>query len=129
MAMNPVETMAHPPRPSAYDAHGRHLLLTLTGCPSALLDDEVELASLVRRAATATGATVLQVVSRRFAPQGVTALALLAESHASLHTYPEAGLAFWDCFTCGAACDPARSAPVLIDALQPAAVTRQEIAR
>jgi S-adenosylmethionine decarboxylase len=70
-----------------------------------------------------------QVVSRRFAPQGVTALALLAESHASLHTYPEAGLAFWDCFTCGVACDPARSAPVLIDALQPAAVTRQEIAR
>ena len=57
----------------------------------------------MRRAAAATGATVLQVICQRFAPQGVTALALLAESHASLHTYPEAGLAFWDCFTCGAA--------------------------
>jgi S-adenosylmethionine decarboxylase proenzyme len=114
---------------SAYAPHGRHLLLTLAGCPAALLDDQPALEALVRRAAMATGATVLQVISRRFAPQGVTALALLAESHASLHTYPEAGVAFWDCFTCGAACDPARSVAVLVAALRPATLTRQEIAR
>ena len=129
MTMNMVEISGREPRPPVFDAHGRHLLLRLTGCSPALLDDEAALEALVRRAAAATGATVLQVICQHFEPHGVTALALLAESHASLHTYPEAGLAFWDCFTCGAACDPARSAPVLIDALQPAAVARQQIAR
>ena len=108
---------------------GRHLLLTLAGCPAAVLDDLPALAELVRRAAGATGATVLEVVSHRFEPQGVTVLALLAESHASLHTYPERGVAFWDCFTCGPNCDPSRSVPVLAEVLQPAAMTREEIAR
>jgi S-adenosylmethionine decarboxylase len=108
---------------------GRHLLLTLSGCPPALLDDRTALEQLVRRAAEAAGATVLQVLAHRFAPQGVTALALLAESHASLHTYPEHGAAFWDCFTCGPACDPERSAAVLIDALRPAGVERRLVER
>jgi S-adenosylmethionine decarboxylase len=113
----------------SYGTHGRHLLLTLSGCPPQLLDDQAGLEELVRRAAAATGATVLQVSSHQFAPQGVTALALLAESHASLHTYPERGLAFWDCFTCGAACDPTRSIAVLCAALQPGEVQQQEIRR
>ncbi|NTV65349.1 MAG: adenosylmethionine decarboxylase, partial [Oscillochloris sp.] len=109
--------------------YGRHLLLTLTGCPSQALDDLAGLENLVRRAAAATGASVLQVVCHHFTPQGVTALALLAESHASLHTYPERGLAFWDCFTCGAACDPTRSIAVLTEALKPEHVQQQEIQR
>ncbi|NTW03294.1 MAG: adenosylmethionine decarboxylase [Oscillochloris sp.] len=118
------------PDPSQdYGAHGRHLLLTLTGCPAQLLDDLTGLENLVRRAAAATGATVLEVMSHQFAPQGVTALALLAESHASLHTYPERGLAFWDCFTCGMSCDPARSIAVLSQALQATSVQQQEIQR
>ena len=94
-----------------------------------MLDDLPALVELVRRAATATGATVLEVVSHRFAPQGVTVLALLAESHASLHTYPERGGAFWDCFTCGPTCDPSRSVTLLAEALRPASLTREEIGR
>ncbi|WP_445942366.1 S-adenosylmethionine decarboxylase family protein [Pseudonocardia sp. T1-2H] len=42
----------------------------------------------MRTVLTAAGARVLQVVAERFAPQGVTVVALLAESHASLHTWP-----------------------------------------
>ena len=108
---------------------GRHLLLTLAGCPAAVLDDLPALEGLVRRAAAATGATVLDVVSHRFAPQGVTVLALLAESHASLHTYPERGVAFWDCFTCGPNCEPARGVAVLTTTLQPVSIVREEIMR
>jgi S-adenosylmethionine decarboxylase len=103
--------------------------MTLIGCPAAYLNDQCLLEGVVGRAASATGAQVLQVVSHRFTPQGVTAIALLAESHASLHTYPEHGLAYWDCFTCGAATDPLASLPLLIEALAPRALTHQLIER
>ena len=86
---------------AVYPAQGRHLLLRLSGCSFALLNDEEQMSKLAYAAATATGATVLELISRKFIPQGVTVLTLLAESHASLHTYPESGMLFWDCFTCG----------------------------
>jgi S-adenosylmethionine decarboxylase len=118
--MTMVSTIAHDmPDTSQYVAEGRHLMLTLHDCPSPLLDDEAFLCDMAERAVAATGATVLQVMAHQFDPQGVTILVLLSESHASLHTYPEVGVAFWDCFTCGWNCDPEQSAEVLIDALAP----------
>jgi len=112
-----------------YEAAGRHLLLTLRGCSSALLNDEARLRQLTLRAAQATGATVLEVCSHKFAPQGVTALAVLAESHASMHTYPESLVVFWDCFTCGTTCDPESSIPILVEALQAKVVSKEVIKR
>lgn len=112
-----------------YEASGRHLLLTLSQCSSRHLNDEEVLADLAHKAATATGATVLDVISRRFQPQGITVLVMLAESHASLHTYPESGVVFWDCFTCGQTCDPQLSVSVLEEGLQPAATEKQMISR
>jgi len=97
--------------------------LTLRGCKPLLLDDEKTLRNLVERAAAESGATVLSVVSHKFAPLGVTVIAMLAESHASLHTYPESGDVFWDCFTCGLHCSPQSSVPLLLDALQPTSFT------
>lgn len=105
-----------------YIAQGRHLMLTLKGCPSSLLDDETFLKHAIHRAVLATGASLLQMISHHFEPQGVTVLALLAESHASIHTYPEVGVAFWDCFTCGTECVPERSVDVLARELQPTEV-------
>ena len=93
-----------------------------------LLDDRPCLESLVRRAAEATGATVLSLQAHHFEPHGVTVLALLAESHMSLHSYPETGVVFVDCFTCGA-CDPRRSVPILTAALRPAEVREELIDR
>src|SRR5271170_7731433 len=88
-------------RTETHESCGTHLLVTFKRCSSDILDNESALAQLTRRAALATGATVLKICSHQFTPQGVTAIAILAESHASLHTYPESGLVFWDCFTCG----------------------------
>ena len=114
---------------SVYEASGRHLLLTIGECRHDLLDDEKALRDLVLAAAEATGATVLDLCSRKFQPQGVTALVLLAESHASLHTYPEADVIFWDCFTCGTTCDPELSVEVLVRALGGKVVSKQIISR
>jgi S-adenosylmethionine decarboxylase len=112
-----------------YEARGTHLLLTLSRCAVENLNDESYLRDLTERAATATGATVLQLASQRFSPQGVTAVAVLAESHASLHTYPESAVVFWDCFTCGDTCIPSRSVEVLVEALKPEQVNQQTVAR
>lgn len=116
-------------QPYEGDAVGSHLLLTLRECSANILDDEERLIEVARLAAEATRATVLQVCSHRFSPQGVTVLVVLAESHASLHTYPEHNTVFWDCFTCGDTCEPSLSLPVLEEALKPGVVSKQLISR
>lgn len=111
-----------------FEARGTHLLLTLKNC-AADLNDEAFLRDVVDKAAKATMATVLQLTSHRFHPQGITVLAVLAESHASLHTYPESSTVFWDCFTCGDTCVPEKSVEILAEALKPESIHKQVVAR
>lgn len=80
---------------------GQHVLAELEGIDAALLDDEPFLRTTLEQALVSAGATVCEVITKKFDPYGVTVLALLSESHASLHTYPENGSAFVDVFTCG----------------------------
>ncbi len=112
-----------------YEASGTHLLLTLRNCSAEVLNNEAQLRELTKAAAEATGATVLELCSHRFTPQGVTTVAVLAESHASLHTYPESNAVFWDCFTCGTTCNPELSIAVLTETLKPEHISKQVIAR
>lgn len=86
---------------------GRHVLAEFGGVDRALCDDIGRLEAALRHALTTAGVTVCEVVGKQFVPHGVTVLALLAESHASLHTYPETGDIFVDVFTCGTAADRA----------------------
>jgi S-adenosylmethionine decarboxylase len=66
------------------------------------------------------GATLLNLITHRFEPQGVTGLALLAESHISIHTWPESGYAAVDVFTCGDHTMPERACQVLSEELSAA---------
>ena len=67
----------------------KHLLLELYRCDCEKLNDESFLRCILNRAAKLANATVLNLISNKFEPQGVTAIALLAESHISIHTWPE----------------------------------------
>lgn len=96
---------------------GRHVLAEYHGCPTQILDDEAHIAAAMRRAAEAAGATVIQAVFHRYAPQGVTGVLVLAESHISVHTWPESGYAAVDFFTCGT-CDPEAAHTVLAQAFE-----------
>jgi len=80
---------------------GKHYLLNLYGCSFVLLNDEHYLLQLLEEAAILSGATVLQTIYKKFDPQGVTVICLLAESHISIHTWPEKGKAAVDVYTCG----------------------------
>ena len=91
-----------------YGSHGligRHCIYDLQDGDPQLLDDEDFIKDALMKAAEAAGATLLKIVSHKFEPQGVTALALLSESHISIHTYPEQNYAAIDAFTCGAHTD------------------------
>ena len=83
------------------DALGRHLLLELRECNKAVLDDLRYLENALVSAAEEAGATVLGKSFHQFAPQGVSGVVLIAESHLSLHTWPEHAYAAVDIFTCG----------------------------
>lgn len=92
---------------------GRHVLAELGGIDPALLDDAERLQAVLREALTEAGAHVRQVVAERFEPQGATVVAVLAESHASVHTWPELGGMHVDVFTCGDDADPVAAVRLL----------------
>ena len=79
----------------------KHILFTLKECNSSLLDDEGCVRDTVYAAAGKCKSTLLALHSHKFDPQGVTCVAMLAESHISIHTWPEKRMAVCDIFTCG----------------------------
>ena len=108
---------------------GTHVLLDVWGARH--LDDPEYIERAMRRAAAVSGATVLHVHLHRFGEGGgVTGVAVLAESHISVHTWPERGFAAFDVFMCGR-CRPELAAEALRSALDPerteASVTRRGI--
>ena len=97
---------------------GKHLLLELYGCNSDKLNDEIFLRCKIDSASKLARASVLKLVSNKFEPHGVTAIALLAESHLSIHTWPESQYAAIDIFTCGKNMRPNIASQFLIDQLE-----------
>ena len=89
---------------SAHLPLGTHLLADLSGVAATHLRDCAALESLLRQAAIEAGAQILHGHFHSFGQDaGVTGVLLLAESHISIHTWPEAGFAAVDIFMCGAA--------------------------
>ncbi|MCL4187406.1 MAG: adenosylmethionine decarboxylase [Rhodobacteraceae bacterium] len=89
---------------------GTHLIIEVVGGEG--LDDEARIASAFRDCVAECGATLLHIHTHKFSPQGVSGVAVLAESHISVHTWPEARYGAFDVFMCGDA-DPWQAVPVL----------------
>ncbi len=103
---------------------GTHLLVDLWGATN-LCDPEL-IDHALREAAEAAGATILHSHFHHFSPNGgVSGVLVLAESHISIHTWPERDFAAIDIFMCGA-CDPHLSIPALKEAFKPATVNLDE---
>ncbi len=96
----------------------KHLLLELYRCDYDKLNDESFLRCTLNRSAKLAKATVLNLISNKFEPQGVTAIALLAESHISIHTWPESNYSAVDIFTCGHNMMPELASQYLIQVLK-----------
>jgi S-adenosylmethionine decarboxylase len=98
---------------------GRHLLIDAWGCPGYLLDNVQLIDTILSEAVAKGGGTLLNGYVHRFEPHGITAYAVLAESHMSLHTWPELEYFAADLFFCGIG-NPHRALDSLCLALQPA---------
>ncbi|HDJ26355.1 MAG TPA: adenosylmethionine decarboxylase [Candidatus Bathyarchaeota archaeon] len=108
---------------------GRHLIVEVWGVDPALLDDEARLREVLIEAAKRAGGRVIGVLFHKFKPQGVTGVVAIAESHISVHTWPEYGYAAIDIFTCGSHVDPWKAFEHSVDALKPKSVSVFEVKR
>jgi S-adenosylmethionine decarboxylase len=108
---------------------GRHLILDLYDCDSEILDDYNQLQDLLQTALRMSSATILRIIGEKFKPQGVTLLALLAESHASIHTWPEIGYAAIDLYTCGDTTNTHKAAEFLKTKLKAKTAEERELRR
>jgi S-adenosylmethionine decarboxylase len=103
---------------------GMHLLVDLWGASN--LCDPEHIDHALREAAQAAGATILHGHFHHFSPNGgVSGVLVLAESHISIHTWPERNFAALDIFMCGT-CDPYLGLPALKAAFHPESVNLDE---
>ena len=108
---------------------GLHILMEFHECSTEILDKLNILEESMIEAANIAGATVIKSVFHQFAPQGVTGVVVIAESHLSIHTWPEHGYAAVDFFTCNAAMDYKLSYQSIAEVLQSKKHTYKTIER
>jgi len=111
------------------EALGKHLLLELIDCDAALLNDVEYLRKVVSDTARQIGATVIKDSFYQFTPQGVSIVVIIAESHISLHTWPEYSFAAVDVFTCGDVIDPKNAVKPFVEKLKATSSSHIEMKR
>lgn len=109
-------------------AIAQHVLLELYGVEEAVLNDPARLELALVAAAKAARCEVLGGARHRFSPQGASVVILVAESHLSIHTWPEHGYAAADLLTCGKTL-PEAGVAALVEALRPVRHEVRTIAR
>ena len=103
----------------------KHVLFDLRGCLiTATLDDEEYVKETLTEAAKIAGLEIIKVDTHKFEPHGVTGYALLAESHISIHTWPENRLAKCDIFCCNNEAHPREAVQYLHDRFKSQEVRR-----
>jgi len=88
------------------EALGRQILVEFYDCNSGLINDVVYIESSMLAATEASQATIISHDFHEFSPHGVSGVVVIAESHVSIHTWPEYDYAAVDIFTCGDTIDP-----------------------
>lgn len=99
LATRKNNVMPEPGKPE--NALGRHVLLELYGCDADLLKFPPDSERILLDAAAAMGATVMGSHFHAFPEHGVSGVIVIAESHLTIHTWPEFGYAAVDIFSCG----------------------------
>ena len=112
-----------------YDFCGKHLLCEVYEVEFSKLNSISQIKDMIYKCIEVSKATLLDEVSFKFSPHGVTVMALLAESHISVHTYPEDNAMFFDMFTCGFTCKPENCISVIKSMLDTNNIKKELIVR
>ncbi|MEW6605967.1 MAG: adenosylmethionine decarboxylase [bacterium] len=108
---------------------GQHLLVELFECNRKILDDEKMMEEILIQSAIIGGATVMKHLSHKYSPQGVSAIVIIAESHLSIHTWPEYGYAGCDIFACANSLKMEKALDYIVSQVEPTNFTLLEIKR
>ncbi len=108
---------------------GRHLLVEFYDCNSDVLDDVSAIEDHMRMAARKANSTIVNSTFHRFSPYGVSGVVVIAESHLSIHTWPEYGYAAVDLFTCGESVNPWKAFDYLKNVLKSSRESTMELKR
>ena len=110
-------------------ALGTHIIVELSDCNSEILSDVDQVSNILVAAAKEAKAEVLQTAFHRFSPQGVSGVVVIAESHLSIHTWPEYGYAAMDIYTCGDRTNPWKACYYAAAAFQAKKMLTTEVRR
>jgi S-adenosylmethionine decarboxylase len=80
---------------------GRHVIAEFYGCNADIINNQELVENIMLEASEISGATIVKPVFHKFSPHGVSGIIMVAESHLSIHTWPEYGYCAIDIFTCG----------------------------
>jgi len=100
------------------DALGIHLIVELYECDAEIIKDVVCIKKIVMEAVNISGAEIIEPVFHNFNPHGVSGVVVIAESHVSIHTWPEHRYCALDIFTCGDVIDNDKALSYLRKELQ-----------
>jgi S-adenosylmethionine decarboxylase len=96
---------------------GRHIVAELSQCNPEVLCSVEKVKEYIEEAAKRAHAQILEVALHKFSPQGVSGVVVIAESHLSIHTWPELGYAAVDIYTCGETTNPSKACEYLAEML------------
>jgi S-adenosylmethionine decarboxylase len=108
---------------------GIHILAELYDCDRELLNDPVFIEKALKEAAIESGATIVSCHTNLFNPYGVSGVVIIAESHITIHTWPEHGYAAVDAFTCGDSVSTVKVKEVMAKLLKAGRSTMKEFKR
>ena len=108
---------------------GRHLIVEFFNCDFDVINDEKFLESVLVKGLNEAGGRIIWKFFYKFHPYGVTGVILIAESHLSIHTWPEKGYVAIDIFTCGSKMDPWKAYKRIVEEIKPKRVRVLELKR
>lgn len=108
---------------------GRHVIAEMWECDIDTLNDMGRIEQIFVDAALRAGAEIREVAFHKFAPQGVSGVVIISESHLTIHSFPEHGYASIDVYTCGDIIDPNVACDFIAQALDSKRCEKVEVPR
>lgn len=111
------------------DTKGRHIIAELWRCNQDILNNLEQLEKIFVHAALKAGAEIREVAFHQFAPDGVSGVVIISESHLTIHSFPESGYASIDVYTCGDTINPYLAVNYITEHLDAKEIEKIEIPR
>jgi S-adenosylmethionine decarboxylase len=108
---------------------GNHLIIELYDCKTEIIDDIHKVEDILMESVNRSGAEIITPVFHKFNPHGVSGVVVIAESHFSIHTWPEYGYCAVDIFTCGDTIDSEKALTFMKNAFEAKSISVVETKR